>query len=186
MIPLLPSSGYNFCNYFGFFCRTEHWLILFAKKVLVEVMERKLQDQDLNLRVTNRRSVGLLYCDKCPSFWQIFQDVYSPHPAKKSLAQKLILLSYSNLFRNSVHVRMLYDIMDSLSMDYLSRQQLLSLTISRTKLVIRILKRSLVHVNITALILNLKRRDPRYSVILQYEISMQQKWMRSLIIFPTT
>ena len=70
-------------------------------------------------------------------------------------------------------------------MAFLLRTQMSILMISSRKLIIRILKRSCIHVNCSLQIPNLNSRDTNSSTM-QQKISGQQEWMRRLITYSTT
>ena len=78
----------------------------------------------------------------------------------------------------------LYDNLKRLNIVFLSKQQILSWTISSTKLMIQILKRSCVLFNISPKIPILKGRDTKYS-IMQQNNSTQENYMEKWISFST-
>ena len=78
----------------------------------------------------------------------------------------------------------LHDHIKTPKQSFQSSRQLLSLTMSLTKLLIRMLESSWVHVNLFSLNLNLKRRDTKYSIT-QKEISEKYLWTRNSIFFLT-
>ena len=109
-------------------------------------------------------SAGTLYCTRSPIFSITSTITLTIILLKKRASQNLSLRSNVIFLIKSYQHFTLYINIKTSTMAFLSRQQLLIRTISSTKLMMQILKRSCAHVIISWSILSLKRRDTTYSI----------------------
>ena len=104
------------------------------------------------------RFAGALYCTQCPNFSATSKNDLIYHMAKKHGAPEADVTLSAKFVTKSFQAFTLYVNKKTPIMAFLSRQQMFIRTISLTKLMIRILRRSCVHVKYSSLILNLERQ----------------------------
>ena len=154
------------------------------KKVIVTILVPKLQN--LFLLVT-RRYTQLEPCilQKVPFSPLLSGTIWIAILLKSSALQNRILHVNANFVTKSFLAFIFYDNIKTVTMAFNSKLQTLVLTIMSMKSMMRVSKRNCVLVNISRLILNLKRWDTKYS-FMQRKTSNQKYWKRSLITFSVT
>ena len=148
----LQSNWFNHYAYFTLVCHT----------LLIERNMRHWNDKTMCGNCVNpttqiklahhkkRCSVGLLNCSKRPNFSKKSRNDLNHHIAKKHSAPKPVVMSKSKLSNQGIpalHVSRQQKIFHKA---FLSRQQMVIRTISSTKLMMRVLKNSCTHVDISS------------------------------------